>query len=234
MFGPRALPGLTCTSDEFDPHFHPLLVTYMFIPLLRTPLARYGPLNASSQLTRRAFPVSAGLTRSFAAATGTKAKKAQPAKAEKAKPGKEAKVDGRKRYTSSLPRPKRPLNAFLRFASHYRQSEQGAALSVADIAVVYNNLGPEEKEKFHPSEQETEAYKEKRAEWEKKNEEAKFKAKRSGYQLFVSETFPKSGGFEESSNAMKDVATNWQSLTVEEKAEWSKRAADQYEERNRS
>jgi hypothetical protein len=85
----------------------------MFIPLLRTPLARYVPLKASSQLTSRVFPVSAALTRSFSAATKTKTKakaatkaktkaKAKAVEPAKAKQGKENKVDGRKKISESL------------------------------------------------------------------------------------------------------------------------------------
>jgi hypothetical protein len=84
----------------------------MFIPLLRTPLARYVPLKASSQLTSRVFPVSAALTRSYSAATKTKTKakaatkpktkaKAKAVEPAKAKRGKESKTDGRKKKRES-------------------------------------------------------------------------------------------------------------------------------------
>ena len=73
----------------------------MFIPLIRTPLARYAPLKASSQLTRHVSPISAALTRSYSAATKTKAK-AKAVEPVKAKQGKESKVDGRKKISESL------------------------------------------------------------------------------------------------------------------------------------
>ena len=72
----------------------------MFTPLLKTPLAQYIPLNASSQLTRRVFPVSTALTRSFAVATGTNAKKVEAAKANR---GKQSKADVKKKNDSESP-----------------------------------------------------------------------------------------------------------------------------------
>jgi hypothetical protein len=160
----RASSRLTYTSDKFDHHF---LVANMFIPLLRTPLARYVPLKASSQLTRRVSPISAALTRSFAAATETKAKKVAPAKANR---GKQSKADAKKKNSElktsfwcsfilvdfcsfasleKLSPPRHPINSFIRFSAHYHQTheiKQPIAMTAGDIKRAYEALTPEEKE----------------------------------------------------------------------------------------
>ena len=203
----------------------------MFIPLFRTPLARYAPLKASSQLTRHVSPVSAALTRSYSAATKTKAKTIEPAKAKR---GKESKVDGRKKNSESpnlllefvhlvdfcffasqeKPSPPRhPTNSFIRFSAHYYKThevKQPIAVAAGDIKRAYDKLTPEEKEvcspvdfffvsnllnghrfffciaqTYLPTDQELEDYKTRRAEWLEKTKDAKYKAKLSGYQLYV-------------------------------------------------
>jgi len=218
------------------------------LPLIRTPFARYVPLKPSVQLPNRNFPVSAAATRSFSATTfaqlPVKAKSAdeaaEDAKHKRGRPPR-AKVEAKKKKNSEQPPPRQPVNTFIRFIKHYyatHETKQVVSDVASQIKHEYYNLSPEEKKQFLPTEEELATYHAKRAEWLGKIAEAKSKAKLTGYQLYVSTNFPKdlhsSTTAFTAADAMKEVSAKWSSLTNEEKAEWSKRATDQYKERNSS